>query len=130
MKESDVEDYFANLPASPRAACLALQSLIRRAATIADIPLTETLKWGQPSFAPPKRIGTPIRLSWSAKSPDRVEFLVHCQTTLVEAWRHWFGDLFDYDGTRAVHIPLGQPLPEEALHIMAMMALTYHQKKG
>jgi len=130
MSAPDVDTYFAILPDAPRAACLALQSLIRQTAINADIPLTETLKWGQPSFAPPKRTGTPIRLSWSAKSPDRVEILVHCQTSLVEAWRHKFGALFDYDGTRAVHVPLGQPLPEEALHIIALMALTYHQRKG
>ncbi|MEC8195122.1 MAG: hypothetical protein VX228_02095 [Pseudomonadota bacterium] len=79
---------------------------------------------------PPKRAGTPIRLSWSQKSPDRVDLLVHCQTTLVDAWRHRFGEVFEYSGTRAVHIPLGQPLPEEALHIMAVMALTYHQRQS
>ena len=126
-----VDSYSDDLPEDARKALNTLRDIIRAAAAASDTaPLEETLKWGQPSFAPPKRTGTPIRLSWSAKSPDRVEMLVHCQTSLVEAWRHRFGDLFAYDGTRAVHIPLGQPLPEEALHIMAVMALTYHQRKA
>ncbi len=126
-----VESYSDGLPKDARDALHSLRDIIRAAAEASGTaPLGETLKWGQPSLAPPKRKGTPIRLSWSQKSPERVEMLVHCQTTLVEAWRHRFGDLFDYDGTRAVHISLENHLPEEALHIMAVMALTYHQKKG
>ncbi|WP_412555181.1 DUF1801 domain-containing protein [Shimia sp. MIT1388] len=126
-----VEPYFASLPQGARIHLENLRDIIRAAAEASNAaPLEENLKWGQPSFAPPKRKGTPIRLSWSQKSPERVEMLVHCQTTLVEAWRHRFGDLFDYDGTRAVHISLEKHLPEEALHIMAVMALTYHQRKG
>ncbi len=126
-----VDSYISALPTAPRAKIEALRDIIRAAAEATDTaPLTENLKWGQPSFAPSKRMGTPIRLSWSQKSPERVELLVHCQTTLVEAWRHKFGDLFDYDGTRAVHIDLAAQLPEEALHIMAVMALTYHKTKG
>lgn len=126
-----VESYSASLPPDARNALFSLRDIIRAAAEASGTaPLEESLKWGQPSFAPTKRKGTPIRLSWSQKAPDRVEMLVHCQTTLVEAWRHKFGDLFAYSGTRAVHIPLGAPLPEEALHIMAVMALTYHLRKG
>ncbi len=126
-----VDTYIEGLPQDARDMIHRLRDIIRSAAEVSGTaPLDENLKWGQPSFAPPKRKGTPIRLSWSQKSPERVEMLVHCQTTLVEAWRHRFGDLFDYDGTRAVHISLEKHLPEEALHIMAVMALTYHQRKG
>ncbi len=126
-----VEQYFTTLPQEARIHLENLRDIIRAAAEASGAaPLEESLKWGQPSFAPSKRMGTPIRLSWSQKSPERVEMLVHCQTSLVDAWRHRFGDLFDYDGTRAVHIPLEQPLPEKPLHIMAVMALTYHQQKS
>mmetsp|Transcript_8127 Transcript_8127/g.13885 ORF Transcript_8127/g.13885 Transcript_8127/m.13885 type:complete len:129 (+) Transcript_8127:37-423(+) len=125
-----VESYIDDQPEEARKALNSLRNIIRAAAEATDAaPLEENLKWGQPSFAPPKRKGTPIRLSWSQNAPEQVEMLVHCQTTLVEAWRHKFGDLFSYSGTRAVYIPLGEPLPEEALHIMAVMALTYHQRK-
>lgn len=125
-----LERYSDGLPKDACDALHHLRDIIRAAAEASDTaPLEESLKWGQPSFAPTTRKGTPIRLSWSPKAPERVEMLVHCQTSLVDAWRHRFGDLFDYDGTRAVHIPLGRPLPEEALHIMAVMALTYHQRK-
>ncbi len=126
-----VDIYIEGLPQDARDTFQRLRDIIRAAAKACNTaPLEENLKWGQPSFAPTRRKGTPIRLSWSQKTPDRLEMLVHCQTTLVEAWRHRFGDLFDYDGTRAVHISLEKHLPEEALHIMAVMALTYHQRKG
>ncbi|WP_299419338.1 DUF1801 domain-containing protein [uncultured Shimia sp.] len=126
-----IEQYFTTVPEGARDQLESLRDIIRAAAEATDTaPLEESLKWGQPSFAPSKRMGTPIRLSWSHKSPERAEMLVHCQTTLVDAWRHRFGDLFDYDGTRAVHIDLAAHLPEEALHIMAVMALTYHKTKG
>lgn len=126
-----VETYFASLPQEARIHLENLRDIIRAAAEASGTaPLEENLKWGQPSFAPAKHKGTPIRLSWSQNAPERVEMLVHCQTSLVEAWRHKFGDLFAYSGTRAVHIPLGEPLPVEALHIMAVMTLTYHQRKA
>ena len=123
-----VDAYFAQLPQAPQTALKSLRNIIRvAAAETGTAPLTESLKWGQPSFAPPKRSGTPIRLSWSAKSPERVELLVHCQTTLVEEWREMFGDALIFDGSRAVHLPLDAPLPTEALHQMAAMALRYHK---
>ncbi len=126
-----LEQYFATQPQEARAHLESLRDIIRAAAAATGTaPLQENLKWGQPSFAPPKHMGTPIRLNWSQKAPKRVDLLVHCQTSLVEAWRHKFGDLFNYDGTRAVHISLDEHLPEEALHIMAVMALTYHKTKG
>ncbi len=126
-----VEGYISGLPPEPQKALVALCDIIRMAAAETDTaPLTEDLKWGQPSFAPAKRAGTPIRLSWSAKSPDRVALLVHCQTTLVEEWRGMFDTALTFDGTRAVHLPLDAPLPADALHQMAAMALTYHRRKS
>ncbi|MFY0617861.1 DUF1801 domain-containing protein [Shimia sp.] len=125
-----VSSYIDSLPPAPRAHLNLLQQIIRNAAdTSAATPLTENLKWGQPSYAPPKGMGTPIRLSWSEKTPDHVAFLVHCQTSLVEEWRLMFGETYVFDGNRAVHLQVAQPLPKDALHQMAVMALTYHTRK-
>ncbi|MBO9396233.1 DUF1801 domain-containing protein [Shimia sp. R9_2] len=124
-----VDAYFATLPEAPRTQLSAVRALLHGAAQAANIPLSESLKWGQPSFAPPRKLGTPVRLSWSEKTPDHCAFLVHCQTTLVESWRHMYAARFTYDGTRAVHLPLASSLPEDALHQMAVMAFTYHAAK-
>ncbi|MBO9472595.1 DUF1801 domain-containing protein [Shimia sp. R10_1] len=125
-----VDAYFAALPEAPRAQLTAVRAVLHGAAQAENIPLSECLKWGQPSFAPPRKLGTPVRLSWSEKAPDHCAFLVHCQTTLVERWRHMFGDHFSYEGNRAVHLPLASSLPEDALHQMASMAFTYHARKA
>ncbi|MDA5556282.1 DUF1801 domain-containing protein [Shimia sp. MMG029] len=124
-----VDAYFAALPEAPRAQLTAMRAVLHGASQAENIPLSESLKWGQPSFAPPRKLGTPVRLSWSEKFPDHCAFLVHCQTTLVESWRHMYGAHFTYDGTRAVHLPLASSLPEDALHQMAVMAFTYHAAK-
>ena len=87
-------------------------------------PLTETLKWGQPAYLPPKRMGTTIRLGTQGGTPA---LFVHCQTDLVGRWRTLFPTEFAYDGNRAVLIPDDAPEPALA-HIIAM-ALTYHRDK-
>lgn len=61
------------------------------------------------------------------KSPEHVALLVHCQTSLVNAWRDRFGDAFTYDGTRALHVPLDAPLNQDALRHAIAMALTYRR---
>ena len=89
-------------------------------------PLTETLKWGQPSYQPPKRAGTPIRLGAEG---DAAAIYVHCQTSLVERWRSRFPTEFTYQGNRAVLIPRG-PLDKDSLSQIIADALTYHRQKA
>ncbi|KPA21925.1 hypothetical protein shim_18100 [Shimia sp. SK013] len=118
----------AALPKAPQDGMRALRDLIcDTAAETGALPIEESLKWGQPSFAPPKRDGTPIRLGWSADAPDRIAMLVHCQTTVVEAWRERFGDAFTYDGSRALFVPLDAPLDTDALRHAIALALTYRR---
>ncbi|TCL10148.1 uncharacterized protein DUF1801 [Shimia isoporae] len=128
MTEStDVSDLITALPEQPRSAMLNLRALIHATATETGVAVEEALKWGQPSFAPPKRIGTPIRLNWSQKTPDRIDLLVHCQTTLVSDWRALFPE-FSYDGSRALHIPLDREISKDALSVLIASALTYRKK--
>lgn len=88
--------------------------------------VTESLKWGEPSFA--VRSGTPIRLGWKPSSPDIVHLLVHCQTDLVTRWRERYGDTLSFEGTRAITLPLDRKLPREELTHCIAMALTYKRR--
>lgn len=91
--------------------------------------ITETLKWGQPSYQTEKpRSGTPVRLSWD-ETGQRVSLLVHCQTTLINSWSERYGDTLTFVGTREVSLPTDQPLPKAPLQHCIAMALTYHQRK-
>lgn len=125
-RSPDITALITALPDAPRAAMQTLRDLIHATAEEANAPISEALKWGQPSFAPPKRLGTPIRLSHSTKNPNRIDLLVHCQTTLVSDWRTLFPE-FTYDGTRALHIPLDAPLNQDALRLIIQSALTYRK---
>lgn len=120
----------AAMPAPPRARLTDLRAMILEAAQSASVgPVEETLKWGQPAFVPPRRVGTTIRLGWTADAPDHCALLVHCQTDLVDRWRLIYGAAFDFDGRRAVLLPVQGAMDWDALRQMAQMALTYHRDK-
>ena len=124
---TDVAPAWGAVPDAPRAHLHALRQLVLEEAAALSIPLTETLKWGQPAFLPPKKDGTTIRLGWSDKHPGEARRFVHCQTSLVSTWRDLFPDL-TYDGNRAICLPPNSPLPEAPLRHAIAMALTYHRK--
>ena len=91
--------------------------------------LTETLKWGEPSFAPVKgRVGTPVRLAWKAARPDAISLFVNCQTSLVETWRAQYPEL-EFVGNRELIIPLSGAIPPDIAACMRD-ALTYHLRKA
>lgn len=106
---------------------LTLRALIFAAAEATQtLPLTETLKWGQPAFLPAKKAGTTLRLGEAAGQPT---LFVPCSTTLLDRYRDAFPTEFAYSGDRAVHVPATGSFPEEAFQQIAAMALTYHRDK-
>jgi len=116
------------VPAPARARLLEIRALIFAAAeATGTAPLTETLKWGQPSYLPPRKQGTTIRLG--APDAETCALYVHCQTTLVDSYRNQFPTEFRYETNRAVLIPATGPYAQAALQQIAAMALTYHRDK-
>ena len=90
-------------------------------------PLDTTLKWGQIALRPSRpRTGTTIRLDWEPDPEPHCLFFVHCQTDLIMRYESMFGDLFAYEGARAICIDDRDPLPYEALAECITLALTYH----
>lgn len=91
--------------------------------------LLETLKWGQPSWLPAKpRIGTTLRCNWVPALPHRLSLYVHCQTNLVETIKTIYPSAFEYEGSRALHIDLNAPPPEQVIDHCALLTLSYHRK--
>ena len=105
---------------------LAARALIFEAAQAADVgPLTETLKWGQPSYlTDASKAGTTLRLGVSG---DRPAVFFNCQTTLVEGFRSDFPDAFEYIGNRV--LVLSKADDPAALSLCLSRALTYHRDK-
>lgn len=91
--------------------------------------VTETLKWGQPSWLPATpRVGSTLRCDWHERAPSRLSLYVHCQTTLAETMRLLYPIAFAYESNRALHMALDQPMPHDALDHCAFLTLTYHRK--
>ncbi len=122
-----VEAAYARFPAEARATLLGLRDLIFEVANETDGVgrLTETLKWGEPSYLTEEsKSGTTIRLGCTRQGACAL--YVHCQTTLVSQFREWFGDALEFEGNRAVLVPTGEPLLRDVLRQCIAAALTYH----
>lgn len=113
-----------------RAALLDLRGLILAAAAEAGVEVVETLKWGEPAYLPAKaRVGTTVRIDALKGSADGYAMYVHCQTTLMDSYRHLYPDDFTFEGQRALVFRAGAAVPEAALKHCIAMALTYHLAK-
>ncbi|MEL7548025.1 MAG: DUF1801 domain-containing protein [Pseudomonadota bacterium] len=127
----NVAKALAACPAAARKALDALRTLILETAAELDGvgPLTETLKWGEPAYLTEKpRTGTTIRLGWDATG-ETVSLYVHCQTTLIKAWRDLYENDLTFIGNRELRLSTDQTLPNAALKHCIAMALTYHSRK-
>ena len=115
------------LPQAHHARLLEMRTLIFDAAKATQtLPLTETLKWGQPAYLPAMRAGTTLRLGEQSEQPA---LFVHCQTSLVDTWRQRYGDELTFVGNREISIPTDTDLPRAPLQHCIAMALTYHARK-
>lgn len=89
--------------------------------------LTETLKWGEPSYI--SKIGSTIRFDWKAKQPEQYCIYFNCNTSLVETFKEVYGDTFIYSGNRAIIFNKSEKIPFKALAHCISMALRYKKIK-
>ena len=109
-----------------RAGLLKLRELIFEMAEGLDqVPsLTEDLRWGQPAYITPARVGSSLRLG----QPKDGGFAIyaHCQTTIISDFAAAYPGWDRFDGNRAVlfrDINEIDPIRHGAL---IRSALTYH----
>ena len=78
--------------------------------------IEEALRWGEPSYLTPEtKSGTTVRIAPVRGDNGQYGLFVNCQTTLVQTYRQMFGDLFTYDGHRALLLHVDDPVPTEPL---------------
>ena len=125
----EVEAVFASYPAGVRKKLLALRRLILKtaAALPGEAELTESLKWGQPSYH--RKGGTAVRIAHDPSRERGFALYVHCQTNLNATFRRRHGAGLEYSGNRALLFDAQQALPEAALADCIQRALTYHVGK-
>ena len=92
---------------------------------ISDI--TETLKWGEPSYI--SKAGSTIRIDWKAKYPDQYCIYFNCKTSLIETFKEIYGGTFTYEGNRAIVIKINQVVPSKELAHCISLSLRYKKIK-
>lgn len=89
--------------------------------------IEETLTWGQPSYL--TKHGSTIRIGWHSKTPLQYGVYFHCQSKLIETFKAVYGDIFRYDGNRAIVFDVHTEQPKAQLRHCIATALRYHQVK-
>lgn len=126
--EKAVKIVFDGYPAAVRRKLMHIRKIILDVAANENLgEVTETLKWGEPSYL--ARNGSTLRIDWKPRNPQWLSMYFNCRTTLVETFRQLFGDVLDYSGNREVRLPLDEDLPIAELQTCIYMTLNYHKLK-
>ena len=124
-----VKDRFDQYPESARARLEELRNLVFQVASELELgEVDETLKWGEPSYS--VKTGSPLRMDWKLKSPNHYYLFFNCQTKLVDIFQELYGEELEFQGNRAIVLPLSKPLPETVIKSCLELALTYQQRKN
>lgn len=87
----------------------------------------ETLKWGEASYL--VKGGSAIRIDWKPKDPDVIKVYFHCQTSLIETFKEIYRQEFEYEGKRAIVLPLTASVSGAPFKHCLLLALKYHSLK-
>ncbi|GAA5132357.1 DUF1801 domain-containing protein [Thalassotalea piscium] len=87
----------------------------------------EACKWGEASYL--VKGGSTIRIDWKSKDSDVIKVYFHCQTTLIDTFKEIYHDDFEYEGKRAIVIPLDAKVEQGPLGHCIGLALKYHSVK-
>lgn len=115
------------MPAPQRALALSLRDLVLSVAadTPAAGPISETLKWGQPTFATAAtKAGSPLRIGVT-KAGD-VGLFAHCATTIISDYAATFPGADRIDGKRGVLFARAEEIVPDRLRLLIRHGLTYH----
>jgi hypothetical protein len=130
ISDSGVASVFKAYPPGIRAKLMALRELVfdTAARTEGVGRLTETLKWGQPSYLTEETgSGTTVRIDRLKAGGYAVYF--HCQSGLLGQFRELYPDTFNYDGKRAIVFEASDRVPARELRHCLALALTHHSRK-
>lgn len=128
MESVNVSRKINSYPVDVREYANKIRSLIHETAGQEGIfVIEESLKWGQPSFDAVD--GSPIRMDWSAKTPDNFYIFFNCKTILIETLRELYGTALKFEGNRAIVLELSEKVPTVVLQHCISLALKYHRLK-
>lgn len=125
----DIKARFDAYPKKVRMRLDALRALVFQIANeLALGEVTESLKWGEPSYN--VKTGSPIRIDWKQTDPNNYYLFFNCQTKLVDTFRELYGSTLEFQGNRAIILPVRDPLPKIQIMHCLELAMTYHKRKN
>ncbi|MEO1399191.1 MAG: DUF1801 domain-containing protein [Pseudomonadota bacterium] len=127
-----VETAFATMPSEAGAVLRRVreQIMAQSSANSTIGKVTETLKWGQPSYLTEQtKSGSTLRLGVTKESKKPAIF-VHCQSSLAEEIRELYGDTLSLPDKRHVVLPSRIEEHADALDHIVSLILTYHARKN
>ena len=89
--------------------------------------ITETLKWGEPSYL--SKHGSTVRIGWNSKYPNHISVFFNCNTVLIETFKEIYEGAFNFVGNREIKLLLSEPIPISQLMSCISMSLHYHKIK-
>jgi hypothetical protein len=131
ISDTGVASVFKAYPPAIRAKLMALRELVFDTAdkTTGVGRLTETLKWGQPSYLTEETgSGTTVRID-RLKADNGYAVYFHCQSGLVGQFRELYPETFEYQGKRAIVFDAKDRVPARELRHCLALALTHHARK-
>lgn len=124
----DIKAKFEHYPSAARRQLERVRELILTiAAEHALGEVEETLKWGEASYL--VKGGSTVRVDWKPKDPEVIKVFFHCQTRLVETFKELYPSELEYEGKRAIVIPLNASIEQGPLAHCLLLALKYHSVK-
>lgn len=125
--ELQVKQKFDTYPEEVALALMQLRDVILTVAKEEGIVVSETVKWGEPSYR--AKQGSTIRFDWKAKQPDQYALYFNCRSKLVATFKEVYPNELVFDGNRAIVLRFGESIPWTALRHCISMSLRYHQIK-
>ncbi len=129
IENPEVARVFAGYPAPMRKKMVRLRQLVLDTALEIEgvNEVEETLKWGEPSYR--GKGGSTIRMDWKDRTPDQYAMYFNCNTSLVATFKEVYGDVFTFEGNRAIVFGETDVLPVNELKHCVSLTLTYHRVK-
>ncbi|MFW2437832.1 MAG: DUF1801 domain-containing protein [Arenicellales bacterium] len=129
IKKPDVAEVFNNYPDHIHKKIMLLRQLVLDTASETEgvTKLEETLKWGEPSYIAIG--GSTIRMDWKKSKPDQYALYFNCKTSLVDTFKEIYGNVFKFEGNRAIVFDISDEIPVDELKHCILLSLTYHSRK-
>lgn len=132
FKHPKIRNIFDSFEPIVKKKLLQIRDLIYTTAANIDAvgDITETLKWGEPSYVPLKqRVGSPIRLN-QLKGKNGFALYFNCQSNLIPTFKQLYPSTFNYEGNRSIVFDRKDKIPIKELEHCISIALTYHIHKS